>query len=153
MKFATAITRREARVQAAQIALPRRGECGFTLAEVLAAMLFMAIVIPTAVEAYRVASLAGEVSVRKAEATRVADRVLNENIVMTNWTQSSLSGTVSENGHSFRWELKNQLWALDSTMQLLTAEVAFSAGGREYSVRLNTLANSPSFGGTVTGLP
>lgn len=127
----------------------RSDASGFTLAEVLAAMLFMAIVIPVVVEAFRVASLAGEVSVRKAEATRVADRILNENIVMTNWMQSSLSGTANENGREFRWTLNNQLWPTDSTMQLLIAEVTFSAGGREYSVRLNTLANSPYLSGVA----
>jgi len=54
---------------------------GFTLAEVLAALMFLAIVIPTAVEALHVASLAGEVAAGKSEAARVADRVLNESIV------------------------------------------------------------------------
>jgi hypothetical protein len=43
----------------------------------LAALLFLAIVIPTVVEALHVASLAGEVAVRKSAAARVADRILN----------------------------------------------------------------------------
>ena len=43
----------------------------FTLAEVLAAMLFLAIVIPAAVEALHVASLAGEVAARKGAAARI----------------------------------------------------------------------------------
>jgi prepilin-type N-terminal cleavage/methylation domain-containing protein len=138
MKFARAIGKN----QAARC----RRQRGFTLAEVLAAMLFMAIVVPVAVEAFRVAGLAGEISVRRAEATRVADRILNENIVTTNWTQASLSGTTVENGQEYRWTLKNQLWPTDSTLQLLTAEVAFSAAGRDYSIRLNTLAHAPSLG-------
>ena len=149
MKFATATAKffKSGRVA------PKRSEGGFTLAEVLAALLFMAIVIPVAVEALHIASLAGEVGTRKTEAARVADRILNENIVTTNWTQSSQSGTTIENGHEFRWTLKSQLWPSDSTMQLLTAEVVFSASGREYSVHLNTLANSPSFtGSTMAGL-
>ncbi|HYG22796.1 MAG TPA: type II secretion system protein [Verrucomicrobiae bacterium] len=125
----------------------RKRQSAFTLAEVLAAMLFMAIVIPVAVEAYRVASLAGEVSVRKSEATRVADRVLNETIVMTNWLQSALSGTVIENGLEYRWNIKNENWPVDSVMRLLIAEVEFNAGGRPYNVRLNTLANAPGLGG------
>jgi type II secretory pathway pseudopilin PulG len=143
MKSGKAIIDHARRVGAGRTA---QHTAGFTLAEVLAAMLFMAIVVPVAVEAYRVAGLAGEVSVRKAEATRVADRVLNESIVMTNWTHAGLSGTVVENGHEFRWTLRNQLWPTDVTMQLLTAEVTFSTGGRDYSVRLNTLANAPAFG-------
>ena len=57
----------------------KRRTSAFTLVEVLAALLFMAIVIPVAVDALHVASLAGEVAARKAVATRIADRVLNEN--------------------------------------------------------------------------
>src|SRR5436190_13357159 len=50
----------------------------FTLAEVLAALAFMAIVIPVAVNGLRVANLAGQVGQRKAVAARIAERVLNE---------------------------------------------------------------------------
>ncbi|HLP78834.1 MAG TPA: type II secretion system protein [Candidatus Paceibacterota bacterium] len=146
MKFATATNSRRT---FAHPSSRTHCESAFTLAEVLAAMLFMAIVIPVAMEALHIASVAGEVGVRKAEAARVADRILNGNIVTTNWTQSSLSGTTVENGHEFQWTLKNQLWPADSTMQLLSAEVNFSASGRQYSVRLNTLAGTPTFGTTT----
>lgn len=124
---------------------PSTSAAGFTLVEVLAALLFMAIVIPVAVEALHIASLSGEVAVRKAQAARIADSVLNENIATTNWNQSGLSGTVTQNGTQFQWTLNNQLWLPDSMMELVTAEVKFSAGGRAYSVRLNTLAPSQSF--------
>ena len=56
---------------------PRRRCAGFTLAEVLAALLFMAIVIPTAIEAMHLASRAGSVAARKSEAAVVAQRVLS----------------------------------------------------------------------------
>ncbi|HET7624313.1 MAG TPA: type II secretion system protein [Verrucomicrobiae bacterium] len=135
--------------------IKNRRAAAFTLVEVLAAMLFMAIVIPVAVEALHIASLAGEVSTRKAEAARVADAVLNQNIATTNW-MASLNGTEIENGHEYRWTLRNQFWPNDSTMQLLTAEVTFSAGDRPYVFRLNTLANSQSglapSGTTMAGL-
>jgi hypothetical protein len=113
----------------------------FTLAEVLAALLFLAIVIPTAVEALHVASLAGEVAARKSEAARVADRVLNESLVTTNWTGGMQSGTVTEGILDFRWKLTSQNWPQDS-MELLTVDVTYSAQGRDYSVQLSTLANS-----------
>jgi len=127
----------------------KRRACAFTLVELLAALMFMAIVIPVAVDALRVASLSGEFAARKAEAARVADEVLNESIVTTNWN-SALNGTVIDNGHEFRYTLSSQSWPLDSTMQLLTAEVTFSAGGRPCSVRLNTLVNPISSGPTAT---
>lgn len=141
MKFGTATNKRD------------RQAAAFTLAEVLAAMLFMAIVIPVAVDALHTASLAGEVGMRKAEAARVADRILNENIVTANWNQSGVNGTTTENGHEFRWTFRNQMWPEDSTMQLLTTEVSFAAGGREYSMRLNTLVSSQTASTTTTGSP
>lgn len=113
----------------------------FTLAEVLAALLFLAIVIPTAVEALHVASLAGEVAARKGAAARVADKILNESLVTTNWTSGNQSGTVTEGILDFRWKLTSATWPEDS-MQLLTAEVTFSAQGKDYSVKLSTLANT-----------
>jgi hypothetical protein len=113
----------------------------FTLAEVLAALLFLAIVIPTAVEALHIASLAGEVAARKSEAARVADRILNESLVTTNWTGGMQSGTATEGILDFRWKLTSQNWPQDS-MELLTAEVTYSAQGRDYSVHISTLANS-----------
>ena len=115
----------------------------FTLAEVLAAMLFLAIVIPAAVEALHVASLAGEVAARKGVAARIGDRILNESIVTTNWNMGSQNGTVTEGAEEFHWTLNNQNWPVDTTaaMRLLTAEVTFTAQGHDYSVALSTLAS------------
>ena len=124
----------------------------FTLAEVLAAMLFLAIVIPAVVEALHVASLAGEVAARKGAAARIGDRILNESIVTTNWNVGSQNGTVTEGAEEFHWTLNNQNWPVDTTaaMRLLTAEVTFSAQGHDYSVVMSTLANGQVPG--TTGL-
>ena len=113
----------------------------FTLAEVLAAMLFLAIVIPVAVEALHVAGLGGEVAARKSVAARVADRVLNESLVTGSWSSGQQSGTITEGVLDFRWKLTSQSWPQDS-MQLLTAEVTYSAQGKDYSVKMSTLADS-----------
>jgi type II secretory pathway pseudopilin PulG len=115
----------------------------FTLVEVLAALLFLAIVIPTAVEALHMATLSGEVAARKGAAARVADRVLNESIVMTNWSGGSQNGTVTEGAVDYRWTLTSQTWPQDA-MQLLTVEVKYPAQGKDYSVKLSTLANPQS---------
>ena len=120
------------------------GHChAFTLTEVMAAMLFLAIVIPAAVEALHISSLAGEVAARKGAAARIADRVLNESLIMTNWNNGVQSGMVSEGVLSFRWKLSSQAWSADA-MQLLTAEVKYQAQGKDYSVKMSTLANSPT---------
>jgi hypothetical protein len=115
-------------------------ESAFTLAEVLAALLFLAIVIPAAVEAMHLASLAGEVAARKGVAARVADRILSESLVTTNWSNGAQSGTASEGTLDFQWTLSTQNWPPDSALQRVTAEVKFSAQGKDYAVRLSTLA-------------
>ena len=119
----------------------------------MAALLFLAIVIPTAVEVLHVASLAGEVAARKSQAARVADRVLNESLVTTNWVGGMQSGTVTEGALDFKWQLKSQTWPQDS-MELLTVVVTYPAQGKDYSVQMSTLANSQtSQQPTGTGSP
>src|SRR6266853_6025635 len=81
--------------------------CAFTLAEVLAAMVFMAILIPVALEGLSIASRAGEVAARKSEAALVAEKVLNERIVTTNWSGTVQSGVVRQGLREFKWTLHN----------------------------------------------
>ena len=122
-------------------------QAAFTLAEVLAALVFMAIVIPVAIQGLRVASLAGEVGQRKSQAARIAERVLNESIVTTNWNQSFQKGTVIEAGRRFEWTLRNDPWSANSLRQI-SVEVQFLAQARNYSVRLTTVADSTTPGST-----
>ena len=114
---------------------------GFTLAEALAALAFLAIVIPVAVMGIRVANTAGLVAGRKAQAARVADRVLNEMIVTKQWQQSSGSGNAFEGSQQFRWQVKNETWEKD-TLRLLTVMVTYTVQGQDYDVRLSTVVDS-----------
>jgi hypothetical protein len=107
---------------------------------VLAAMVFMAIVIPVVVECLHVATQANEVAERKSEAARVAERILNENIVTTNWNQSAQNGTASDGTKQFDWTLQNEPWSQDP-IRLLTVQVKYTVQGRDYTVQLSTLAD------------
>lgn len=129
----------------------KRGAAGFTLAEVLAAMLFLALVIPAAVAALHVASRSGEVAARKAAAARVADRVLNESLILTNWPGGTHNGTVADGNQQYRYTVTSQSWPQDA-MQLLTAEVTYSVQNHDYTVKLWTLANSQQTLGATTPL-
>jgi len=120
-----------------------RAHSGFTLAEVLAALMFMAIVIPVAMQGLKIANQSGEVAVRKAEATRVAERVLTESIITTNWNRSTPSGIAMEGTHQFRYQLRNGPW-LQEPMRALSVQVGFQVQGQDYNVLLSTLVdNSP----------
>ena len=124
---------------------PIGNTAAFTLAEVLAALLFMGIVVPVAIEGLHIASLAGTVAERKGEAARVAQRILNESLVTTNWNQAVQRGTTTEGQRQFRWTLHNDPWNEDlnqNTMRQLSVDVVFSAQSRDYSVRMSTLVDS-----------
>jgi type II secretory pathway pseudopilin PulG len=125
--------------------LRRARHRAFTLAEVLAALVFLAVLIPVAIEGLSIASRAGEVAARKSEAALVAESVLNQTVVTTNWNQTVQSGTVRQGVRDFRWTLRNDPWNQDpaaTTMRQLAVEVTFTAQGRDYSVRLSTLVDS-----------
>ena len=122
-----------------------RSTAGFTLAEVLAALLFMAIVIPAAIEGMHIAGLAGTVAERKGEAARVAQRLLAENLVTTNSSQSVQSGTLTEGQRQFNYTMRSDPWSQDpsqNAIRQLSVEVKFTAQNRDYSVRMSTLVDS-----------
>lgn len=117
------------------------GSPGFTLAEVLAALAFMAIVIPVAVEGIRIANQAGVVAQRKSAAVRIAERVLNETVILGTSKQGASSGVVEEGALSYRWQIRSENWNKDG-MRQLTAVVTYSVQGQEHDVRVATLMDS-----------
>jgi prepilin-type N-terminal cleavage/methylation domain-containing protein len=111
---------------------------GFTLAEVLAALAFMAIVIPVAVQGVAVASRAGQVAARKADAARIGDRVLNELEVTGQLLSGVQTGVIREGAREFRWSMQTQSW-LEGNLNQVTVSVAFEVQGQAYDLRLATL--------------
>lgn len=119
----------------------KRACAGFTLAEVLAALVFMAIVIPVAIQGLLVANRAGQVGVRKAAAARVAERVLNEVLVTGQWQQAVQSGTFAEGYQEYRWDLRVEPWT-EGNLRLMTVQVTYPVQGQDYEVRLSTLLDT-----------
>ena len=117
-----------------------RRRAGFTLAEVLAALAFMAIVIPVAVQGVQVASRAGQVGARKAVAVRIADRVLNELEATGQLLTGAQSGVVREGDREFPWTIQSQPW-LDAQLNQITVRVTYQVQGQEFDVRLTTLVD------------
>jgi len=124
-----------------RVACGSRWRAGFTLVEVLAALLFMAIVIPAAVEGLRIANRAGQVAQRKTVAARLAERLLNETVVTSQGSQSGQSGTVQEGAYEYRWQMRNEPWEQDA-MRRISLQVTFAVQGQDYDVRLSTLLDS-----------
>lgn len=127
---------------------PAKARRAFTLAEVLAAMLVMAIVIPVVLQGLSVASRAGTLGTRKAAAMRVAERVLNEQFVTGQLTQAQGGGTVAEGDTTYRWTLESGTWPQDAMTQV-TVHVTFTVQGTDYEVSAGTLYDPASIGTTV----
>ena len=113
----------------------------FTLAEVLAALTFMAIVIPVAIEGLHIANRAGVVAQRKTVAVRVAENALNEALVSSQSQGGARNGVVQEGAVDYRWSIRYSIWPEDS-MRVVTAEVLYLVQGQEHDVRLSTLVGN-----------
>ena len=110
----------------------------FTLVELLAALAFMAIVIPVIMQALAISNRAGQVAQRKAIAARVADRVLSECVANGQQNRGLQRGTVEEGPYEFQWSISMENWR-DDSMRLITAQVTYPVQGRQYTVEMSTL--------------
>jgi len=114
---------------------------GFTLAEVLAALLLMGIIVPVALQGMSVVSRAAVLAQRKAAAMRVAERVLNEHVVLVSQgqaTQGAANGVDTDGDASYPWTLQSEAWAEDAMTQM-TVHVTFTVRGANYEMSASTL--------------
>jgi hypothetical protein len=112
---------------------------GFTFVELLAAMLFVAIVVPVVVQGMMLANKAGVIADRKRIAGELADNLLTEWIITDEWREGQRNGDFGETWPDFRWVMVDSEWEVDSNMRALSVEVFYTAQGKEYSVTLSTL--------------
>jgi prepilin-type N-terminal cleavage/methylation domain-containing protein len=124
----------------------------FTLAEVLAALLLMAIIVPVAMQGVQIASRAGTLGQRKAAAMRVAERVLNELIATDGLTQSTGSGTAAEGDQTYAWTMQTETWPEDA-MNVVTVRVVFNVQGNDYNVSLSSIYDPATVSLTGSQLP
>jgi type II secretory pathway pseudopilin PulG len=118
----------------------RQRQGGFTFAELLAAMVFMAILIPVVIQGVALANRASVVAERKTVAAQLAENKLNEIVLTRAWESPEKSGDFGEDWPAFRWVLTQSAWREDSMLEL-TVEVVFEVQGREHRVNLTTLVD------------
>lgn len=122
----------------------RRNRRAFTFAEILAAMLFMAIVIPVTVRGISFANRMGVMAERKRVAQVLAGKKLNEFILDDSWREGNQSGdfTDSESGDDslsqYTWTLETTPWT-DDDMRLVVVKVFYKVQEVEHSVSIGTL--------------
>ncbi len=118
----------------------RRSEAAFTFAEILAAMFFLAMVIPVALQGIRISSDAGTLASRKSTATRLGDSMLNELMITDQWRSGSTSGQFDPPNDQYRWEIESQAWT-EPGMTELSIRVFYPMRDQEFEILLTSLVS------------
>jgi type II secretory pathway pseudopilin PulG len=113
---------------------------GFTFAELLAAMLFLSILVPVVVEGLTLANRAAVRAERSQVALQLAEKRLQELLLEEQWRSAGTRGEFGEPWRSYRWEFERGQWSQDDMTQL-TVRVLYSVQGREHGVELTTLVS------------
>jgi Tfp pilus assembly protein PilV len=127
---------------------------GFTIIEVLAAFLLIAIVLPAIAKGISVCARAATTARVGYEAAALADAKLGELMVVTGWEGQTLSGDFSPIHPEYRWAAASI--AVDDSTQEVTVIVSWTdvTGERSWSLsnlvyRETTTATDGSTGGTT----
>jgi prepilin-type N-terminal cleavage/methylation domain-containing protein len=119
-----------------------RGRSGFTLVEVLATMMLIAIVLPAVMQGVSVATKAGADARRRTEAAGLASSKLAEIIATGQWQGGVMAGDFSPDWPDYRWQASVGNWPGDTSnvsLQEVDLSVFWTERGREDSVRVSTL--------------
>jgi hypothetical protein len=91
-----------------------------------------------AIEGTAVANRAGQLGLRKAAATRVAQRILHESIVSGDATNLGSQGNIQEGNADYTWEITRTPWEIDD-MDEVNVIVTFQVQGQTFDIELSTL--------------
>jgi len=113
----------------------------FTFVEILAALVFLAILVPAVIEGITLSSRASVLAERSAVAAELAQNKLNELTLSDTWATVGSGGDFGTDWPGYRWESTQSTWDMD-TMTLLAVKVYFTVQGHEQSLGLSTLVSS-----------
>jgi len=88
----------------------RQATRGFTLVEALAAIMFLAIVIPVALRAIQIASRSGVIAERRLIAVELAQEKLNDFMVAGDWSSGDQTGDFADEHPGYDWALTVDQW-------------------------------------------
>lgn len=125
---------------ASRTARSGRSRLGFTFAEILAAMVFLAILVPVVIEGLTLANRAATVTERKAIATQLGENRLNELMFDRLWASAPARGDFGQEWSGYRYELSRRNWPMDRMVEL-TVRVTFQVQGRPHEIQLTTLVD------------
>ena len=130
--------------------LPR----GFTLIEVLAAVVLVAIVMPVVMRGISLATSAAGISRQRTEAATLASMKLHELVATGQWQNGSTSGDFAGEFPDYQWSAQIADWT-DPDLEQLDVKVMWTARGRQQSITVSTLIypNTPTGPEATTSTP
>jgi len=111
---------------------------GFTLIEILATLLLVAIILPVAMSGISLALNVADESKRRTEAAALAQSKLAEIVAYSEWTTASLGGDFSPDRPQYRWAAQVTAWQ-GTQLQQLDVQVLWRSRGQDHHVTLSTL--------------
>lgn len=113
---------------------------GFTLIEILATFVLVAIIIPVAMEGLSLSTKMASNSKRKLEAGALAESKLTEILITGDWMDGNQKGDFGEAHSDYTWRLDVLDWEGEESVRRLDLCVEWIAGEKTHSVLLTTLA-------------
>ena len=121
----------------------------FTFVEVLAAMVFLGILMPAVISALLTANRAAVAAERSTIAAQLGENKLGELMLGDAWSSASSRGDFGTEWSGYRWQLSKPSWQAGA-MTELTLDVFYKVQGTEHDARLSTLVDSSLTSGTTT---
>jgi len=117
---------------------------GFTLIEVLAAMLLIVLVLPVVMKGMSMATSAAARAKHRTEAIGLAQSKMHELLGTGDWQSGSFSGDFSPDWPQYQWSVQLQNWqppsgTMTNDLQELDVTVTWNGTGGQPGVSLSTL--------------
>ena len=117
---------------------------GFTLVELLATFVLIAIIIPVAMRGISLSTRIASHSKKQIEAISLAETKLTEFLITEDWQNGDQSGDFGKDWPEYRWNLVIEDWEEEETTQQLVLSVEWSESGLGRSVTLTTIVYTES---------
>jgi general secretion pathway protein I len=122
---------------------------GFTLVEVLAAMIILGIVLPVAMRGVSLSLAAASNAKHLTEASQLADQKLSEVTLTGDWQQSGLGGDFTPDHPDYHWTVQSE--QRDYGLSEVRVRVTWMQRGQEREFIASTLVYDTGAGSTGTG--
>jgi prepilin-type N-terminal cleavage/methylation domain-containing protein len=134
-----------------RIKIPTSRTSGFTLIEVLATLMLLAIVMPAIMEGITLSTQAADSSRGRTEAAGIAQAQMGSLIATGQWQSGVLAGDITTDLTTYHWQAATAQWPQDTTtvgMQQLVLTVTWKTRNQTQSMQLATLVYNRT-GGTA----